>query len=76
MAHLVLYFNSKKEYERAKRFFEGGSDFYADETCDEMHALYFEEELELTDALEEAITEELVDRGLDNGGFHFDVEFY
>jgi hypothetical protein len=67
---LNLFFLHRGEYEKAKNFFENESDFYANEMCDELCCMVFNEDGDL-DALEMALTDELSENNF--GGFWFET---
>lgn len=71
MANLLLFFNNRAEYERAKDFFDNESDFAPFDQNNEFRCLTFEEDVNI-DALEAGITDELEANGFD--GYHFELE--
>lgn len=71
MKHLILIFNERNEFNRAKQWFSTESAFYYDHSNEGGMALYFPEED--LDALELAINEELAEEEF--AGYHFESEY-
>ena len=70
MTYLVVNFNDREEFDRAKEWFDTFSDYTYDRSNSEFRCLYFPEEN--LDALETAICDELTNEGFES--FYFTSE--
>ncbi len=71
MAHLILVFHERSEFERASEWFDTDSCFYSDRKDEQTRSLYFEDSD--IDCLEMALTDELEQQGFE--GYYFREDF-